>query len=243
VLRIEVINKFMPRYSVSLLVLLSFPGADGCGAKDTMTDPTMNSLVEAILEGDGEAAISHTERLRENGVGPREIVISGVEAAMALLDTKCTLEQFNLLEIMLAGRAVTEVMKVLQPHGVPAMDSKGTVVIATLEGDVHDLGKNILKMVLTGKGYRVVDCGKDCPLQTLLEMTEKERPLAIGISGLITPVIPLVKQVKEQLALRGVENVKVMAGGGALKQSSRDKLNVDFVGETAFDSLRYLENL
>jgi len=206
-----------------------------------MTDPTMNSLVTAILEGDGEAAVSQTERLRVNGVGARDIVIHGVEAAMAALDAKCTLEQFNLLEIMLAGRAVTEVMKVLQPSGMEPLDSKGTVVIATLEGDVHDLGKNILKMVLIGKGYHVVDCGRDCPLQKLIETAEKERPLAIGISGLITPVIPLVKQVKEQLAFRCLDSVKVMVGGGALKQSSQDKLKVDFVGETAFDSLRFLE--
>ena len=201
----------------------------------------MTALVAAILEGDGNAAISHAERLRESGVGTKDIVIYGVEAAMATLDAKCTLEQFNLLEIMLAGRAVTEVMKVLQPPGAAASADKGTIVIATLEGDVHDLGKNILKMILTSKGYRVVDCGRDCPVQKLLEIAEKEQPLAIGISGLITPIIPLVKQVKQQLALRGLDDVKVMAGGGALKQSSQDKLNVDFVGETAFDSLRFLE--
>ncbi len=200
----------------------------------------MAALVAAVLEGDVDAAISHAERLRESGVSTKDIVIYGVEAAMATLDAKCTLEQFNLLEIMLAGRAVTEVMKVLQPSGAASV-VKGTVVIATLEGDVHDLGKNILKMVLISKGYRVVDCGRDCPVQKLLEIVEKERPLAIGISGLITPVIPLVKQVKQQLALRGLDDVKVMAGGGALKQSSQDKLNVDFVGETAFDSLRFLE--
>jgi dimethylamine corrinoid protein len=206
-----------------------------------MIDNTMKSLVAAILEGDGEAAISHAERLRESGVGSRDIIVHGVEAAMANLDEKCTLEQFNLLEIMLAGRAVTEVMKVLQPAGKAIMDTKGAVVIATLEGDVHDLGKNILKMVLIGKGYRVVDCGKDCPLQKLMDAAEKERPLAIGISGLITPVMPLVKQVKGQLVLRGLDGVKVIAGGAALKQSSAGNLNVDFVAETAFDILRFLE--
>jgi len=206
-----------------------------------MIDPTMKSLVAAILEGDGEAAISHAERLRESGVGSRDIVVHGVEAAMAKLDEKCTLEQFNLLEIMLAGRAVTEVMKVLQPAGEAIMDTKGAVLIATLEGDVHDLGKNILKMVLIGKGYRVVDCGKDCPLQKLMDAAEKERPLAIGISGLITPVMSLVKQVKGQLVLRGLYGVKVIAGGAALKQSSAGNLNVDFVAETAFDILRFLE--
>jgi methanogenic corrinoid protein MtbC1 len=111
-----------------------------------------------------------------------------------------------------------------------------------MEGDVHDLGKNILKMVLIGKGYRAVDCGKDCPLQKLLDAVEKERPLAVGISGLITTIRPLVRQVKDQLVLRGLGRVKVVAGGAALKQSSPAGLNVDFVAETAFDILRFLES-
>ena len=162
---------------------------------------------------------------------------------MLTLDEKCTLQQFNLLEIMLAGRAVMEVMKFLFPAGTAMASTKGAVVVATPEGDVHDLGKNILKIVLTGGGYHVIDCGKDCPLRKLIEVTEKERPLAIGISGLITPIIPLVRQVKDQLLLRGLDAVKVIAGGAALKQSSPRQLNVDFVADSAFDGLHYLDAL
>ncbi len=156
----------------------------------------MHDLITAILEGDCAAAVARARSLCTRGMTPEHIVVDGVEAAMRALDGKCTLEQFNLLEIMLAGRAVTQVMKFLYPAGAALPATKGTVVIATLEGDVHDLGKNILKMVLIGSGYRVVDCGKDCPLQTLLHAVEEEQPAAVGISGLVTPVIPLVQQVK-----------------------------------------------
>lgn len=208
-----------------------------------MNDSEMSSLVAAILEGDCGASVFQAEHLRTDGVSAQQIVLRGIEPAMSALDSKCTLEQFNLLEIMLAGRAVTEVMKVLYPAESATAVSKAAVVIAALEGDVHDLGKNILKMVLTGSRYRVVDCGKDCPLPKLIEAAEKERPLAIGISGLITPIIPLVRQVKDRLRLRGLDRVKVIAGGAALKQSSRDKLNVDFVAESAFDGLHYLDAL
>lgn len=206
-----------------------------------MSDFGMDNFIAAILEGDSAEAVAQAEQLRNRGVGPKRLVVYGVETAMSALDAKCTLEQFNLLEIMLAGRAVTEVMKSLYPAGTTPASTKGTVVIATLEGDVHDLGKNILKMVLIGKGYHVVDCGKDCSLQMLMDVTEKERPLAIGVSGLITPIIPLVRQVKDELLLRKLDSVKVIAGGAALKQSSSDKLNVDFVAESAFDILHYLD--
>lgn len=208
-----------------------------------MSDSRMNNLITAILDGDAAEAVSEAQSLCGSGVCAEKIVTNGLGAAMSALDAKCTLEEFNLLEIMLAGRAVTEVMKFLYPDGASPAKTKGTVVIATLEGDIHDLGKNILRIVLVGKGYRVVDCGKDCPLQKLIETAEKERPVAIGISGLITPVILQVRQVKEQLIIRGLEGVKVFAGGAALKQSSPGKLNVDFVAETAFDGLRYLEQI
>jgi len=203
----------------------------------------LNSLVTAILEGDCTASVVQAEQLRGSGISAQDIVMRGIEPAMSALDGKCTAEEFNLLEIMLAGRAVTEVMKFLYPAGSFATANKGTVVIAALEGDVHDLGKNILKMVLTGNRYHVVDCGTDCPVSRLMDAAEKEHPLAVGISGLITHIIPRVRQVKDQLRLRGLERVKVMAGGAALKQSSFEKLNVDFVAESAFDGLHYIEGL
>lgn len=208
-----------------------------------MGEPGMKDLIAAILEGDSNGAAFQARYLLECKVTSERIVVSGVEVAMSMLDAKCTLEEFNLLEIMLAGRAVTEVMKVLYPTSTSPPGTKGTVVIATLEGDVHDLGKNILKMVLVGKGYRVVDCGKDCPLKKLIEVVEIEHPMAIGVSGMITPVIPLVRQVKDHLKMRGLDSVKVIAGGAALKQSSPGRLNVDFVAESAFDGLHYLEEL
>jgi methanogenic corrinoid protein MtbC1 len=207
----------------------------------------MDALVAAILEGDVAAAVARTVQLRERGASPESIVTQGVEAAMSTLDAKCTLEQFNLLEIMLVGRAVMEVMKSLFPPGTERASTKGTVVIATLEGDVHDLGKNILKMVLVGNGYRVVDCGKDCPLEKLVNAVERElltsAPLAVGVSGLITAIVPAVRKLKGLLNARGLGRVKVIAGGAALKQSSAEKLNVDFVAESAFDGVGYLNRI
>ncbi len=208
-----------------------------------MSDSEERGLVAAILDGNSAEAVALAGHLRERGVAPEHIVVHGIEAAMSALDGKCTLEDFNLLEIMLAGRAAMEVMKVLYPAGAaPPACARGVVVLATLEGDVHDLGKNILKMVLIGKGYHVVDCGKDCSLNRLLDAVEGENPAVVGVSGLITPVIPQVKQVKELLIPRGLGHIKVIAGGAALKQSSPEKLNVDFVAESAFDAVHYLED-
>jgi methylmalonyl-CoA mutase cobalamin-binding domain/chain len=202
----------------------------------------MRLLVDALLNGDQARSVNEARDLLSVGVEAERIVVEGVETAMEQLDGKCTIDQFNLLEIMLVGRAVMSVMKELFPQGPPERPARGTVVVASLEGDVHDLGKNIVKMVLTGKGYRVIDCGKDCPLGQLIDIAEEQQADAIGISGLITTVIPQVKRVRELLEQRGLGRIKVLAGGAALKQAAAEVLKVDFVAENAFDGARYLES-
>jgi len=205
-----------------------------------MDNSGMRSLVDALLDGDRARAVTEARSLRNEGVEVERIVVEGLGSAMEQLDGKCTIEEFNLLEIMLVGRAVMSVVKELFPREVPGEPPRITVVVASLEGDVHDLGKNIVKMVLSGKGYRVIDCGKDCPLGTLIDAAERHGAAAIGISGLITTVISQVKKAKELLEQRGLGHIKVLAGGAALKQATAESLKVDFVAETAFDGVRYL---
>jgi len=208
-----------------------------------MNDFEFDLLVESLLDGDQNNSVLETRRLLDAGAGRKQIITLGIESAMQQLDARCTAEQFNLLEIMLCGRAVMEVMKELYPPGAPAPETKATIVLASLQGDVHDLGKNIFKMVLTATGYRVVDCGKDCPLEKLIDAIQRENALAVGISGLITTIIPQARRVRDKLIERGLGRVKTLAGGAALKQATAESIQVDFVGQTAFDGARYLDQL
>jgi len=204
---------------------------------------TMQALIDALVEGDHQTALATTRRLRAAGAEIPDIVRSGIQPAMEALDNKCTVDQFNLLEIMLTGRAVSVVAKELFPNADEPPDPKATVVVTALEGDIHDIGKHIVKMVLVGNRYRVVDCGKDQPIEQVVARVREERAEALCISGLITSVIPRVRSVKPALAAAGLAEVRVLAGGAALKQSSAESLKVDFVGATAFDAAAYLEKI
>jgi methylmalonyl-CoA mutase cobalamin-binding domain/chain len=206
----------------------------------SMNNQSLDKLIEALLEGDQARAVAEVTSLRNAGVDNEVIIIEGIEKAMGLLDSKCTLEQFNLLEIMLVGRAVMGVIKTLYPDS-PPLATRGTVVIASLEGDVHDLGKKIVKTIMSARGYRVVDCGKDCPVAKLVDAAVREGAAIIAVSGLITNIIPLVRQVIPLARSRGLTNVKVLAGGAALKQSTAEALNVDYVADSVFDGIRYFE--
>jgi methanogenic corrinoid protein MtbC1 len=208
-----------------------------------MAAPMLHTLVTFLLDGDQAQALGEVRRLRESGMEPRQITTDGVEAAMGELDAKCTVEQFNLLEIMLCGRAAMAVLKELYPPNQPRGPTKATIVVGSLQGDVHDLGKNIFKMVVTSSGYSVVDCGKDCPADKLVDAAGATGALAIGVSGLLTAIVPQVRGLKERLVERGLSATKVIAGGAALKQASADSLRVDFVARSAFEGLHYLDRL
>ncbi len=200
---------------------------------------TMDDLIAALLDGNQVKAVAAALCLRDNA-GSERVVIDGVEEAMGRLDAKCTVDEFNLLEIMLVGRAAMSVIKALYPD-VPPAATRETVALASLEGDVHDLGKNIVKTILSAKGYRVVDCGKDCPVEKLVDEAAREGAAFLFVSGLITSVVPLVRRIAPLVRARGLPQVKILAGGAALKQASAQMLNVDFVAESVFDGIHYLE--
>ena len=208
-----------------------------------MNSTVMPLLRDAVLDGDVSQAIIEVKKLLDEKVKPERIIKEGVVKVMVELDNKCTVEHFNLLEIMMAGRVIMAIVNELYPIGIPSSQANGTIIIGTPEGDIHDLGKNIVKIMLMGKGYRVIDCGKNCPIEELINSAEKENANAIFISGLISTIIPKVREVKSILLRRNLKNVKIVAGGGALKQISAESLNVDYVAETVFDGLNYIKEL
>ena len=205
------------------------------------TEAAFQPLVDALLVGDHKLAAAVAQHLIEQGCSREQVVTDGLEHAMGLLDDKCTVESFNLLEIMLVGRAVSSVVRVLYPDGCAPTEGRATFVIATLEGDVHDLGKNIVRMVLAGKGFRVVDLGRDCPVDDLVGAAQREGAAAVLVSGLISPVVSQVRKLRPALRACGLAHVPVVAGGAALKQLRPEALDVDYVAENAFDGAHYLE--
>jgi 5-methyltetrahydrofolate--homocysteine methyltransferase len=203
----------------------------------------LEPLVQALIEGERERSQEIVAGLVAGGTRPLEIITGGVERAMAALDRKCTAEQFNLLEIMLAGRAVMAVIRQLFPEDAALPFPRASVVVAVLQGDIHDIGKAILKILLTGNRFRVVDCGRDVPAVSVVAAAAESGAAAVCVSGLISSVIPQVQGLKPALARAGLAQVRVLAGGAALKQCTAATLNVDYVGQTAFDAVTYLNTL
>lgn len=204
---------------------------------------TTQDLVRAIAEGDNMEAVTVAQDLLDQGMELETVVEEGLTRALESLDYKCGNDQFSLLEILLAGRAMMDVMEqVVSQHFdfSNLQKDKRVFVMGTIQGDIHDLGKNIVSLMLKVGGFLVIDLGKDVPPQDFVTAAAREQAQYIGISSLITTTVPYVKEVKRLAEAQGLQ-VKVVAGGAALRQAEPQHLNVDFVAKNVFHLLRYLK--
>jgi len=224
--------------------------------KKLPTDPrqevvTIKDIIQAIIAGENEHAVVIANTLINRGVTPAEIIINGVTKAMEYLDKKCTIQEFCLLELMLAGRAAMDVIDHLCAEGTlndgASLDSnpfsRKKIILGTIKGDIHEIGKNIFSMVMKSYGYNVIDMGKDVDPADLVMSTIDHKADFIAVSSLITTTIPHVREIRKHTADRGDHTVKIIAGGAALRQSSAEYLNVDYVADTVFDGLHYIRSI
>ena len=200
------------------------------------------TLIDVLLAGDHAAALVETQRLIQAGHPAEKIVTAGLETAMRRLDDKCTVESFNLLEIMLVGRAVSAVVHELYPEGVPPENSRGTLIVATLEGDVHDLGKNIVKMLLDNYGYTVFDLGRDVDPQEVLKTVRERDIKLVGLSALMTTTVVAMEETIKLLHAE-VPGVKIIVGGAVLTPEYAKQIGADYYAKDAAESARIAEEV
>lgn len=204
----------------------------------------INRLIQKVVNGETQQAVEVAELLVAGGLAIESLIHDGLTVALRSLDAKCTNEEFNLLEIMLAGRAMTAVMdRVVAKHLLsPAAEVSPDkiVVLGTIKGDIHELGKHVVKMLLRANGFKVIDLGKDVGPQSFIKAALMEGAGYIGVSSLITLTIPSIREVRDLLRKEGLADVKVIAGGAAIQQACADDLNVDYVAADAFDAVAWL---
>lgn len=211
---------------------------------------TTEDLVKNVINGNTQEAVLIAKGLLMDGFSIQQVVDEGLTKALDSLDTKCNMDKFNLLEILLAARTMKEVVDEVICKEIentsPKLDflkEKGVWVIGTIQGDIHDLGKNIVITLLRTAGYRLVDLGKDVPPAQFVETAKKENTDFIGVSSLITTTIPFISEIKRLLQEENMLDIWVIAGGAAVKQAEKEDLNVDMIAENAFDVLHFLKAL
>jgi len=203
-------------------------------------DEVIAMAKEAILEFDGEMAEEAAQAGLKAGVNPVEI-IEAYASAMGEVGVDFEKGKLFLPHVLAASEAMNAGIAVLKPEMEKTKaktTSKGVIVIGTIEGDIHSIGKDIVASMLGIAGFDVVDLGRDVPITTFVAKVKELNPIIVGSSALMTTTMVNQIQIEEQLKAAGVrDSVKTMVGGAPVTQDWADKIGADIYGESATDAV------
>ncbi len=205
-------------------------------------------IAEALINGDVEKGKDLAKQALDEGVSAKEILDEGVLSGMEVIGERFKNFEVYIPEVLQSAAVMNEVMEVLKPALAEVEESesssKGTVVLGTVEGDMHDIGKNLVALMLEGAGFKVVDIGIDQPASKFVEAVEKEKPQVVGMSALLTTTAPKIAEVEEALKKANLrDKVKTMAGGAVIDQDFVDKNGVDAYGPSATAAIEITQKL
>lgn len=197
---------------------------------------TIETVKDWVIRGKKNEAVAAVRAALAAGVDPAALMKDGLIAAMSVVGQKYSSGEFFLPQMMIAARAMTEAVGVLKPHLVGvAAEKKGKAVVGTVAGDFHDIGKNIVKMMLEGAGYVVVDLGVDVPADRFVDAVKRESPQFVLMSALITLTMESMRRTIQALDAAGLRTaVKVGVGGAPLTHKYAAEIGADFYSEDAY---------
>lgn len=187
----------------------------------------LQALSEALIKGDRNKVTELTKAAIAENVPPKDILQDGLIAGMNVVGKRFKANEIYVPEVLIAARAMHAALAVLKPSLEAAgVQPLATVVLGTVKGDLHDIGKNLVSMMLTGGGLKVVDIGTDAPPQKFVDACKKEGAAVCAMSALLTTTMPYMKDVVQALKDAGVK-VKTIIGGAPVTQAYAKEIGAD----------------
>jgi len=197
-------------------------------------------LVEAIADMREEEAVKMAKEMLDSGYDAVRL-LGHCREAMEIVGKRYEAGEYFLPELMLAGemlRAIGDMAKPLITQDAAASKTAGTVVIGTVQGDLHDIGKNIVTFMLEINGYKVVDLGIDVPVANFIESIKQHKPQVVGLSGFLTLAFDAMKETIEAIKSEGLRSgIKIMIGGGQVDEAVKNYTGADAFGLNAMDAV------
>lgn len=204
----------------------------------------LQKLTEAVEKGNRNESKRLTQALLDAGMAPLDIVEQGLVPGMANVGEKFKINQIFVPEMLIAARAMKEAMAMLEPLLVKAgIKPKYTAVIGTVQGDLHDIGKNLVAMMWKGANFGVVDLGTNVPPEKFIAAAKEHNAQIIGLSALLTTTMPAMKTTIQAIREAGLSAVKIIIGGAPITQEFAKEIGADGYGPdaaTAVDVTRQL---
>lgn len=203
----------------------------------------MDELKNFIIEGNEEKAVEKVKQLLEDGMSP-ELILN--DAMIAALDKVGDLFQEGVIylpEMLIAARAMQAGMEILKPRLVEkGVNPKGKVVIGTVKGDLHDIGKDLVVMAVENAGFEVINLGTDISPDKFVEAIKTHNPLVVGLSALLTTTMDAMRQTITAIEKAGLrQQVKIMVGGAVVSQKFSDEIGADYYGADSTDARNFVK--
>lgn len=186
-------------------------------------------LADSIIAGDSIQSKEITQKLVDSGVSPLDILNEGLVPGMEVVGMKFKANEMYIPEVLIAARAMHAAMDIIKPMlSESGAKMRGTVIIGTVQGDLHDIGKNLVGMMLEGGGFSVIDLGVDISAEKFVEEAKKSEAKLVGLSALLTTTMPVMKDVIVALESdSSTADVKVMVGGAPLTQEYAESIGAE----------------
>ena len=192
-------------------------------------EEVLQKIFDAVLEGDFDGVKNNVQASLDTGLDPNVILNDGMIAAMREVGARFEAGDYYVPEMLIAARAMQSGMSILKPHlQMTDRKSSGRVVMGTVKGDLHDIGKNLVSLMLEGAGYEIVDLGVDVPAEEFVKKATELKPDVIGMSALLTTTMPSMKTIIDALDAAGLRtNIKVIVGGAPVTESYAQQIEAD----------------
>jgi 5-methyltetrahydrofolate--homocysteine methyltransferase len=187
----------------------------------------LKALAEAVIRGDQATAVKVTKAALQEKTAPKKILDEGLIAGMDVVGARFKNNEIYIPEVLIAARAMKMAMEVLEPELVKAgVKPIGKILVGTVQGDLHDIGKNLVAMMMKGAGFEVIDLGVDVSPDKFAAEAKAKGANLIGMSALLTTTMPGMEKTIKALKQAGV-TAKVMVGGAPVTQSFADKIGAN----------------
>ncbi|MCH8865179.1 MAG: corrinoid protein [Chloroflexi bacterium] len=205
----------------------------------------MSQLARAIDEGDREKAVALAKEALNNGIDASEIISRGLQAGMSVVGDKYSSGEYFLPDMLMAARAMKTALEEIKPAlGKTGIPTIGRVVIGTVAGDMHDVGKNVVATFLGGSGFEVHDLGLNVADQTFVDEVRARQADILGLSALLTTTMPLMGRIIQLLDEAGLRSsVKVIVGGAPVTQDYADYIGADAYAHDGGKAIRVCRQL
>jgi 5-methyltetrahydrofolate--homocysteine methyltransferase len=199
---------------------------------------TKEELMQSVLDGKASEVKALVEQALSESLGPAEILNTALIPAMAEVGERYKRGEYYVPEMLISARAMKVAVAVLQPYLVQAkVEPLGRMVIGTVKGDLHDIGKNLVGLMLQGAGIEIIDLGTDVSPEKFVAAVREHHPQFVGMSALLTTTMPNMKITIEAFKAAGIrDGVKVMVGGAPLTESYALDIGADLYARDAADA-------